>query len=300
MTRKRRRQIITIALLAAALALGLYLSLTQGEGIGALTAADVADWDGSGIELRFFDVGQADCTLIRCGNDAMLVDGAYRDDGPGLTSALQALGVSRLTWAVCTHAHSDHAGGLSYIISRIPAARALVPYRESDNVWFNDFVAVAGERGQVTVARPGDEFALGEARVQVLGPLHEYEDLNDSSLILRVVYGETAFLLTGDATWVAERDLVDSGCELKSDLLKAGHHGANSSSSYVFLMQVAPDVAVISVGAVNDYNHPGSYTLDRFYDEGARVLRTDLQGTIICRSDGRKLSFGFDKPEAEQ
>ena len=99
---------------------------------------------------------------------------------------------------------------------------------------------------------------------------------------------------------MAERDLVDYGCELKSDLLKAGHHGANSSSSYVFLMQVAPDVAVISVGAVNDYNHPGSYTLDRFYDEGARVLRTDLQGTIICRSDGRKLSFGFDKPEAEQ
>ena len=127
-----------------------------------------------------------------------------------------------------------------------------MPYTQSDNIWFNDFLAVAAESGTVRTLTAGDGFALGEASVQVLGPLREYEDLNDSSLVLRVVYGDTAILLTGDATWVAERDLAESGRELASDLLKAGHHGANGSTSYLFLREVDPEWAVISVGADNE------------------------------------------------
>ena len=290
MSVRTRRAIVIVLLLAAALSLGLYAALAGGPPV--LTAADLADWDGSGLELRFFDVGQADCILLRCGGQAMLVDGGNRDDGPAVLAALQALGVERLDLVVCTHAHEDHAGGLSYLISRLPCGQALAPYTESDSVWFNDYVAVAAERGVLRVARAGEEYALGEARVQVLGPLREHEDVNDGSLILRVRYGETAALLTGDAGWQAERDLVDAGCELRSQLLQVGHHGANGSTGYLFLEQVGPEWAVISVGADNEYGHPGAYTLERLADAGVTVLRTDEQGTIVCRSDGRRFSCG--------
>lgn len=295
MSLRGRRRIIVIVLLAAALTLGLALTLERDRPV--LTAADLDRWDGSGLEVRFFDVGQADSILVRCGGEIMLVDGGRREDGPALLSALQELGVDRLDWAVCTHAHSDHAGGLSYLISRLPAERAAVPYTQSDNAWFNDFLAVAAESGTVRTLTAGDGFALGEASVQVLGPLREYEDLNDSSLVLRVVYGDTAILLTGDATWVAERDLAESGRELASDLLKAGHHGANGSTSYLFLREVDPEWAVISVGADNEYGHPGEYTLSRLADAGVKVLRTDELGTIVCRSDSRRLTlYGSRQP----
>ena len=289
---KRRRRIWIVLLLVAALTLGLAWSFHLFDGQPFLTAADVADWDGSGIELRFFDVGQADSILVRCGGDVMLVDGGNRDDGPQLLAALTDRGVSRFTCVVCTHPHEDHAGGLSYLAKHIPMQRALTPCREAENYWFSDFAAEASQSCGITVPAPGDEFALGDAAVQVLGPLRWSDDMNDKSIILRIVYGDTAFLLTGDATWVAEGELADSGADIRADLLKVGHHGANSSSSYHFLELVAPDYAVISVGADNEHGHPGGYTLDRLGDAGIRVLRTDELGTVVCRSDGKRLSFG--------
>ena len=232
----------------------------------------------------------------------MLVDGGNRDDGPMLVEALTELGVERLTYAVCTHPHEDHAGGLAYVTNRIPMDQAWAPCRVSDNIWFSDFAAVAESGCGLTLPRAGEEYPLdelGEARVQVLGPLREYEDVNDSSLILRIVYRETAFLLTGDATWVAESDLVEAGVTLYCDLLKVGHHGANSSSSYVFLREAAPEFAVISVGADNAHGHPGDYALERLADAGATVLRTDELGTVVCRSDGKRLTFGAAVPDRQ-
>ena len=296
---KKRRCVWIALLLVAALALGLAWSFHLFDGPAMLTGADVADWDGKGIELRFFDVGQADSILVRCGDEAMLVDGGNRDDGPRLLAALESLGVDRFACVVCTHPHEDHAGGLSYVAARIPMQRALAPCRQADSYWFGDFAVKAGESCGLTVPKPGDEFALGGATVQVLGPLRWYEDMNDNSIILRVVYGDTAFLLTGDATYVAEGELADSGADLKADLLKAGHHGANSSSSYHFLELAAPDYAVISVGADNEHGHPGAYTLDRMSDAGIRVLRTDQLGTVVCRSDGKRLYIGAPEKNDE-
>jgi len=133
------------------------------------------------------------------------------------------------------------------------------------------------------------------ASVQFISPSRAYENENDLSLVVRIVYGNTSFLFTGDVEWDAEHDMVDSGYELSADLLKVGHHGSDSSSSYVFLREVMPTYAVISVGADNAYGHPTEDVLSRLRDAGTQVYRTDHHGSIICHSDGRELYFSTEK-----
>ena len=143
--------------------------------------------------------------------------------------------------------------------------------------------------------KAGDRFLLGEATVTVLGPLKDYEDPNNTSIVLRIVYGQTSFLFTGDMESVAEGDLLDAGVALKSTLLKVGHHGSSSSTSYRFLREVAPSYAVISVGKGNSYGHPTDEVLSRLRDAEVTLYRTDLCGDIICTSNGKTLAFEIKK-----
>ena len=151
----------------------------------------------------------------------------------------------------------------------------------------------------VTVPEPGSQFDLGSAEVQILGPQKEYEEPNNTSLVLRVVFGEASFLFTGDAEREAEQDMIDAGVSLSSTVLKVGHHGSDTSTSYVFLRGVMPEYAVISVGEGNSYGHPDDAVLSRLRDAGAAVYRTDMQGTIVAESDGESVAFATEKnPDA--
>ena len=120
-------------------------------------------------------------------------------------------------------------------------------------------------------------------------------DTNNSSIVLRIVYGKTSFLLTGDAEQDEEREIIDSGAQIESTVLKVGHHGSGSSTSYYFLREVAPEYAVMSVGADNSYGHPTEQTLSRLRDADVKTYRTDMQGDIICTSDGRTVKFVTEK-----
>ena len=165
---------------------------------------------------------------------------------------------------------------------------------------FLNFLKYLGQQGvSVTVPAPGDRFFLGGAQVQVVGPLRERNEFNNNSLVLRVSLGETSFLFTGDAEREEEQDLLDSGFELESTLLKVGHHGSDSSTSYAFLRAVAPQAAVISAGAGNPYGHPSQAVLSRLRDAGTSLYRTDLQGWIRCVSDGKSLVFETEREAKE-
>ncbi len=129
----------------------------------------------------------------------------------------------------------------------------------------------------------------------VLGPQKAYEDTNNTSIVLRLDYGETSFLFTGDAERDAEADMLEAGAALQADVLKVGHHGSNTSTSYPFLREVAPEYAVISVGEGNDYGHPHEETMSRLRDADVTVYRTDLQGHIVATSDGESISFAVQK-----
>ena len=123
-----------------------------------------------------------------------------------------------------------------------------------------------------------------------IGPVEEYSDTNDNSLVLRLTYGDKSFLFTGDMEREAENDLLDSGVKLSSDVLKVGHHGSSTSTSYRFLYEVSPEIAVISCGEDNSYGHPHEEVLSRLSDADVTVYRTDLDGSVVLFCDGMKVT----------
>lgn len=268
----------------------------------ALPADTAAPVSGEGLTVSFIDVGQADCALLECGGEFMLIDGGNRDDGQLVVSYLEQQGVETLSAVVCTHAHEDHVGGLPSVLAVYPTQAVYAPTRTYASKVFDDFAYYTDQQGlEITIPAPGDTWTLGQASVTVLGPVKSYAETNDTSIVLRVSYGETDFLFTGDMETTAENDMLDywgGRISWKADVLKVGHHGSNTSTGYRFLNEVAPDYAVISVGKDNSYGHPHEEPLSRLNQAGVTIFRTDELGTVIARSDGAAVSLTWDNQSA--
>ena len=247
----------------------------------------------AGLTVHFIDVGQADCALLESGGEYMLIDGGNREDGRLVISYLEQQGVEELAAVVCTHAHEDHVGGLPSVLAVYPTHAVYAPTRTYASMVFDDFVYYADQqRLEITIPSPGDSWTLGETSVTVLGPVQSYADPNDTSIILRVEYGDTSFLFTGDMETSAENDMLDywgSRMSWETDVLKVGHHGSDTSTGYRFLNEVSPDYAVISVGKGNSYGHPADSTMKRLEQYTSSIYRTDLSSTVSVYSDGEKL-----------
>lgn len=253
---------------------------------------------GSSFAVHYLDVGQGDCALVLCDGRAMLIDGGESDQSGKVYAYLKDKGVQYLDYMVATHAHSDHIGGLSGALNYAKVGTALCPVREYDSKTFGNLVKYLGQQGvEITVPSPGESFMLGSARVQVLGPQKDYDETNDTSIVLKVTYGQTSFLFTGDAERTAEADILEQGYDLSATVLKVGHHGSDTSTSYPFLREIMPEYAVIQVGAGNSYGHPTENTLSRLRDADVKVYRNDLQGDIVCTSDGTEVSFVVEQNE---
>lgn len=244
------------------------------------------------------DVGQADAVLVRCDGEAMLLDGGNVADSSLIVAVLKELNVERLTYVVNSHPHEDHVGGLAGALNVCAAGHVYSSTDNYDSEAFRDFKRYAETQGrQIELPKAGDTWSLGEATVKVLGPVRDYEETNNTSLVLRLDYGQTSFLFTGDMEREAEQDLltVVGEAELNCDVLKVGHHGSETSTSYPFLRAVMPEYGIISVGADNSYGHPEEAILSRLGDAGVQVYRTDLQGDVIATSDGRTVTVTTEK-----
>ncbi len=292
MSRKRQKQqsswVLVFLFIMLFLAMA-YIMFNRQE------AANLPD-EGGSFQVHFIDVGQADAALVICDGHAMLIDGGNAEDSDLVYSYLERHGVKHLDYMVASHAHEDHIGGLSGALNYATVGTAFCPVTEYSSKVFQSMVKYLDDQEKVlTVPEPGDRFTLGSAWVEILGPVKEYDDTNDTSIVLRIDYGETSFLFTGDMETGAEQDLMESGADVRATVLKAGHHGSDTSTSYQFLREVMPKYTVISVGEGNSYGHPSEEVLSRFRDAGTEVYRTDMQGHIIAVSDGKTVAFHTEK-----
>lgn len=249
----------------------------------------------STFEIHFIDVGQADASLVLCDGEAMLIDGGNVEDSNLIYSHLKSNGISHLNYVIATHAHEDHVGGLSGALNYATVDTVYCPVKSYSSDAFKSFVKNVEKRNaEITVPEVNSSFLLGSAEVKILA-CNSTDDTNNSSIVLRITYGETSFLFTADAEREAEEIILEQGFDLSATVLKVGHHGSETSTTYPFLREIMPEYAVISVGKNNSYGHPAEEALSRLRDADVKVFRTDLQGDIICISDGKTVSFTVDR-----
>ena len=251
--------------------------------------------ENSSFSVRFIDVGQGDAALIECDQHYMMIDGGSAKDSDKIYTILRNSNISHLDFVIGSHPDEDHVGGLAGALNYATATMVLCSDTAGTSDGFQNFKKYADKNGGgIIVPSIGDQYQLGSALITILGVNAGIES-NDSSIVLKIQYGETSFLFTGDAEAEAEQALLNNEADLSANVLKVAHHGSSSSSSEQFLSAVQPDCAVISVGAENTYLHPTDDVLNRIALNGAQICRTDLQGDIVITSDGNKLSISTEK-----
>jgi competence protein ComEC len=250
------------------------------------------------ISVHVIDVGQGDSILVLAGDNSLLIDGGNRGDSDLIMAYMHSQGIRKLDAVIATHPHADHIGGLVEIVKEFPLDKIYMPKVVHTSKTYEDLLVNTKNADlKVIAAKPGLTIDLDPGlKAEFLSPAgSSYDSLNNYSAVLKLTYKETSFLFTGDAETKAEEEMLASGADLASTVLKVGHHGSNTSTSPLFLNTVNPEVAVISVGADNSYGHPHGEVIDRLQQAGVSVFRTDLHGTVVITSDGREIAVLTEK-----
>ncbi|MCF0147134.1 MAG: MBL fold metallo-hydrolase [Clostridium sp.] len=247
------------------------------------------------IKIHYIDVGQGDAILVQVNNKNLLIDSGPRSEKKKLTDYLDSIYISQFDYVIATHPHEDHIGNMSYIISNYNILNFYSPKIESNTTTFENMAeALSRKNIKIKILKANNKtLNLGEnTLVEVFSPsLDSYDNLNNYSPIIKIYYGNTSFIFTGDAEENVESEVSNKSFNLKSDVLKLGHHGSSTSTSKNFLEKVKPKITIISVGKDNNYGHPTKETLDKI--KNTTVYRTDINGSIIITSDGKTLKSSF-------
>ena len=243
--------------------------------------------EGQDVVVKFFDVGQADSIFVQSAGVNMLIDAGTNNMGNTVVQNLKDLGITKINYLVGTHPHEDHIGGMDDVINNFEIGTIYMPKVQTNTKTFEDVLDAISNKGlTITTPEVGYVFEVGNTKCEVMcagtGTTEENSNLNLSSIVIRMVYGEESFLFMGDA----EEKNETSRQWPQTTVLKVGHHGSDTSSSESFLNQVKPEISVISVGINNTYGHPKKTTLDKLNALETSIYRTDQNGTITITCDG--------------
>lgn len=247
------------------------------------------------LTVDFIDVGQGDAILVKSPEGlTMLIDAGDNSEEERMIQYLQDKGIQRLDYVIGTHPHADHIGGLDKVIHNFDIGEIYMPKVSHTTKTFEDVLLAVKEKGyKIKTAKAGVNLDLGEGvKIQMVAPLSgSYSNTNDYSAVIRLSYGETSFLFTGDAEKTSEYEMMDGNYPIKSTVLKVGHHGSITSTTDKFLKSVNPTYGVIFSQKDNSYEHPSKEVVKRLEDANVIIYNTQRDGTIIAVTDGKNIEW---------
>lgn len=244
---------------------------------------------GKEMVVHFIDVGQGDSIFVQAPNGkTMLIDGGVKGAGKTIVNYLRQQGVTKLDYVVATHPDADHIGGLISVLNSISIKEFIDSGKVHTSQTYEEMLGLINSKNiRYTVPAIGNQLALdSEVTVEVLSVDEQATDNNDASIVLRLAYGNISFLLMGDADYGMEQQILASGKDVEATILKAGHHGSNTSSSPQFVKEVSPLATILSYGQDNKYGHPHAEVIDVLQQVGSDIFSTAEAGTIVVKTDG--------------
>ena len=307
MARKSKKQVssLKVLLVVVLINLGIYAgynnekfkeiflsldeTITETESLKTIEKKEITD----DLEIHYIDVGQGDAILLENNGKYMLIDAGPTSSKEKLKQYLEENEVKELDYIIATHAHEDHIGGMTTVINNFKVNNLLVSkYISTSKIYENFILAAQKKELQFYAPSNNEKFEFADAEFIILADgNNDMEDMNNHSIIVKVIYDENEFLFMGDAEEELELDLINSGFDLSADVIKIGHHGSDSSSSSIFIEKVNPKYAVISLGQNNSYGHPCKSVMQILNNKQIPVYRTDENSNIVLSSDGKEIKF---------
>ncbi len=295
------------------LALGIIAALI------AIPAFWLAFQAGDNLEVAFLDVGQGDSILIKTPyGQNILIDGGPDNSVVGRLGEELPWWDKKIDLMISTHPHSDHLAGLIDVIKRYKVKKILYTgAAHTSSNYFTWLELIKTKKIPLIIIDRPQTIKLGQdSELNIIYPRQSFagqtiNNLNNSSIVIKLIYGETSFLFTGDMEDEVEKELISIAAaavanndpqsdtsiqsmkfvDLQADVIKISHHGSGDSSGQKFLEEVMPKIAVIQVGADNEFGHPNRRVIKRLERINARILRTDLNGTVKLISDGKNITI---------
>lgn len=299
MKKKDMKKLIVLVILLLSYAYTTFINTENKNQEGPIKerkTEDVIFADENTLNVYFIDVGQADSILLENKGHYMLIDAGNNEDGPKLVNYFNEQDIKEFDYVVGTHAHEDHIGGMDDIIKNFKINNFYMPDAITTTKTFEDVLDALEETNVIfQTPKVNQTFNLQDTTITTLSVTADEKNLNDTSIVLKVKHGTNTFLFMGDASTKIEKNLLNK--DIKSDVLKVGHHGSRYSTSLEFLKKVSPEYAVISVGENNTYKHPHEEILKSLEEQNIQIYRTDKQGTILAKSNGSIITFSTIKTD---